>query len=130
MGWLLFTLDAYKIPPHGRWRHLDAGRPRVEPLIKKWKSSSNPPDDMEITRRLLDLFLVSVLLDAGAGSTWSYHETESGLKFSRSEGLGVASISMFEQGFFSSDPQDPHRVDGKFLHAVSDFSARLFPVSG
>lgn len=61
---------------------------------------------------MLDLFLVSVLLDAGAGSTWSYHEAESGLKFSRSEGLGVASINMFEQGFFSSDPQDPHRVDG------------------
>ena len=33
-----------QIPPHGRWRHLDAGRPRVEPLVAKWKASPNPPD--------------------------------------------------------------------------------------
>ncbi|KAI0726718.1 hypothetical protein C8Q72DRAFT_783034 [Fomitopsis betulina] len=114
-----FGTDFASIPPHGRWRHLDAGRPRVEPLINKWRSSPNPPDDKEVTRRLLDLFLVSVLLDAGAGSTWSYHEAESGLKFSRSEGLGVASINMFEQGFFSSDPQDPHRVDAEGLSRIT-----------
>ena len=46
-----------QIPPHGRWRHLDAGRPRVEPLVAKWKASPNPPDTKEICRRLIDLFL-------------------------------------------------------------------------
>ncbi|KAH9840212.1 uncharacterized protein C8Q71DRAFT_482172 [Rhodofomes roseus] len=107
------------IPPHGRWRHLDAGRPRVEPLISKWKASASPPDDKEITKRLLDLFLVSVLLDAGAGNSWTYHESESGLKFSRSEGLGVASINMFEEGFFSSDSQNPHRVDAEGLSRIT-----------
>ena len=102
-----------QIPPHGRWRHLDAGRPRVEPLVAKWKASPNPPDTKEICRRLIDLFLVSVLLDAGAGNSWSYLESQSGKSFSRSEGLGVASIAMFEEGFFSGNKENPHQVDGQ-----------------
>jgi len=67
-----------------------------------------PPE--ERTRRLLDLFLVSVLLDAGAGNVWKY-TTKQGKKYGRSEGLAIASLDMFEQGLFSSNPSDPHRVD-------------------
>ncbi|RPD55509.1 DUF1688-domain-containing protein [Lentinus tigrinus ALCF2SS1-7] len=107
------------IPPHGRWRHLDAGHPRVEPLVEKWKASPNPPDVKEITRRLIDLFLVSVLLDAGAGNKWSYMEEISGKRFTRSEGLGVASIAMFEEGFFSGDSSNPHQVDAEGLSKVT-----------
>ena len=69
-------------------------------------------DVKEQTRRVIDLFVVSVLLDAGAGNLWTYNETSSGMKFTRSEGLGVASIHMFDNGFFSSDPNQPHKVDG------------------
>lgn len=112
-----------QIPPHGRWRHLDAGRPRVEPLIEKWKASASPPDTKEICRRLIDLFLVSVLLDAGAGNSWRYVESQSGQTFSRSEGLGVASINMFEEGFFSGNPSNPYQVDGIA-------SIVLFPFTG
>ncbi|THH09690.1 hypothetical protein EW145_g1819 [Phellinidium pouzarii] len=107
-----FGTNTDSIPPHGRWRHLDAGRPRVELLIAKWKASSAPPDDKEICKRLLDLFLVSVLLDAGAGNVWRYKEPETDQVFSRSEGLGVASFHMFENGFFSGDKANPNRVDG------------------
>ncbi|EIN14439.1 DUF1688-domain-containing protein [Punctularia strigosozonata HHB-11173 SS5] len=106
------------IPPHGRWSHLDAGKPRVEPLIARWKASPNPPDTKEVTRRLVDLFVVSVLLDAGAGSKWSYHESGGGT-YSRSEGLGVASIHMFESGFFSGDPKKPHQVDATGLSKIT-----------
>lgn len=108
-----FTSGPSQIPPHGRWRHLDAGRLRVDPLISKWNSSSSPPDSKETCRRLIDLFLVSVLLDAGAGNAWSYQEKESSQKFTRSEGLGVASVNMFEQGFFSGDIEQPYKVDGE-----------------
>lgn len=69
-------------------------------------------DTKEQARRIIDLSLVSVLLDAGAGNEWKYHEKSSGMKFTRSEGLGVASIHMFDGGFFSSDPNQPHKVDG------------------
>lgn len=58
---------------------------------------------------------MSVLLDAGAGSIWTYHEQESGQRFSRSEGLGVASIKMFEDGLFSGDSDQPYKVDRKCL---------------
>ncbi len=85
----------------------------MEPLIAKWNTSPNPPDTKEVCRRLVDLFLVSVLLDAGAGNTWKYVEPQSGQSFSRSEGLGVASINMFEEGFFSGNPQNPYQVDGQ-----------------
>lgn len=101
-----------QIKPHGRWRHLDAGVGRVLPVIAKWHARHDAPDPKEEIRRSIDLFIVSVLLDAGAGSQWVYHEKSSGMKFNRSEGLGVASIHMFEQGFFSSNPDQPYRVDG------------------
>ena len=64
---------------------------------------------------MLDLFLVSVLLDAGAGNDWTYRDETSGQSFSRSEGLGVASFNMFRDGFFSGDVQQPHQVDGTLV---------------
>ena len=108
-----FGTNYDSIPPHGRWRHIDAGLPRVELLLGLWRSSPKPPSDKEVTKRLIDLFLVSVLLDAGAGNVWSYTEPSSGQKFARSEGLGVASIHMFTGGLFSGDPDQPYRVDGE-----------------
>jgi len=81
-------------------------------MISQWDALGSPPDLKEKTRRLIDLFLVSVLLDAGAGNDWVYHDEASGRSFTRSEGLGVASFNMFKEGFFSSDVHQPHRVDG------------------
>lgn len=51
---------------------------------------------MEKCRRMIDLFLVSVLLDAGAGLHWSYKSSENGRVYRRSEGLAVASLEMFK----------------------------------
>lgn len=45
---------------------------------------------------MIDLFLVSVLLDAGAGTKWSYKSTENGRIYRRSEGIAVASLEMFK----------------------------------
>ncbi|CAE6466698.1 unnamed protein product [Rhizoctonia solani] len=87
------------IPPHSRWRHFDAGHERIAPLLAQWSKELTP---LETTKRLIDLFLVSVLLDAGAGNAWAYTES-GGEKFGRSEGLAIASLDMFLAGFFSSD---------------------------
>ena len=76
-------------------------------MMAKWDV-----DVKEKTRRIVDIFIVSVLLDAGAGNAWAYKEPASGQSFGRSEGLGVASINMFEQGFFSGDASQPFQVDG------------------
>jgi len=87
------------IPPHSRWRHFDAGRERIAPLLAQWSKELTP---LDTAKRLIDLFLVSVLLDAGAGNAWAYTE-KGGAKFGRSEGLAIASLDMFLAGFFAGD---------------------------
>lgn len=71
------------------------------------------PSTKEICARLIDLFLVSVLLDAGAGNQWKYKETDTGETYTRSEGLAIASLEMFVAGFFSGKENQPARVDGE-----------------
>ncbi|KAL4787835.1 hypothetical protein BJX76DRAFT_317781 [Aspergillus varians] len=112
-----YAPDYSSIPPHGRWQHFDiGGRPRVNQLLQSWPSTI---DAQERTRRLIDLFVVSVLLDAGAGNKWSYKSKESGKVYSRSEGLAVASLEMFKSGLFSSDPTEPCQVDGEGLKKIT-----------
>ncbi|KAI2785916.1 Protein urg3 [Penicillium oxalicum] len=69
-----FGPDKYdQIPPHGRWQHFDVGGvSRVSSLIQRWESQGW--DQLEVTRRLIDLFFVAVLLDAGAGDVWKFQE--------------------------------------------------------
>jgi hypothetical protein len=50
----------------------------------------------EKCKRMIDLFLVSVLLDAGAGTEWSYRSAENGRVYRRSEGIAVATLDMFK----------------------------------
>lgn len=81
-----------------------------------WPSAT---DNMERTRRLIDLFVVSVLLDAGAGTKWQYKSKESGKVYRRSEGLAVASLEMFKIGLFSSNPEQPCQVDSEGLKRLT-----------
>eukprot|EP00002_Diphylleia_rotans_P003642 TRINITY_DN1252_c0_g1_i1.p1 TRINITY_DN1252_c0_g1~~TRINITY_DN1252_c0_g1_i1.p1 ORF type:complete len:177 (-),score=23.98 TRINITY_DN1252_c0_g1_i1:113-643(-) len=100
------------IPFHSRWRHFEAGgvdRKTILDSSTAWQSLSVK----EKARRYLDIAIVSVLLDAGAGAVWKYTEKETGVVIGRSEGLGIASWNMFLSGLFSSDSQDPTRVDAK-----------------
>jgi len=112
--------DFQSIPPHGRWRHFDVGgRPRINRLIDSWKTAARPVDDSEICRRLLDLFLVSVLLDAGAGNAWKYNESSTGEVYTRSEGLAIASLDLFCEGLLSAEKSQPYRVDSSALSQIS-----------
>ncbi|KAF4471915.1 urg3 [Fusarium albosuccineum] len=94
-----FGPDKYdSIPPHGRWQHFDVGGvERVDSLIKRWADEPGV-DSLEVTRRLIDLFFVSVLLDAGAGDVWSFKESGTDQVVVRSEGIAVASLHMFTAG--------------------------------
>ncbi|KAJ7641752.1 hypothetical protein FB45DRAFT_361539 [Roridomyces roridus] len=122
-----FGTDFAQIPPHGRWRHLDSHHERIAPLVAKWASEPNPPTTLEATKRLIDLFMVAVLLDAGAGTQWGYTEPGSGVRLSRSEGLGVAAVHMFQSGLFSGDAAQPYRVDAQGLAKLTaaDIAAGL-----
>lgn len=98
-----FGPDRYsQIPPHGRWQHHEVGGvPRVSHLLNAWKGQGC--DETELARRLIDLFFVSVLLDAGAGDTWKFKEPGTGGVYNRSEGISVAALYMFKSGAFSAD---------------------------
>jgi hypothetical protein len=100
------------------------GRDRITELSKLWPNDLDPS---EKCRRYLDLFLVSVLLDAGAGNSWSYKSKDNGRTYRRSEGLAIASLEMFKSGLFSSNRQQPHQVDGEGLRSltVEDMRAGL-----
>ena len=79
---------------------------------------------------MIDLTVVSVLLDAGAGANWSYVEPATGKTFTRSEGLGVASFHAFTSGLFSSNKDRPCQADAEGLRAlVTDHLAAAFQVS-
>ncbi|MGU3650891.1 URC4/urg3 family protein [Mycolicibacterium sp. A43C] len=94
------------IPFHSRWRHFEAGGVRRTLDLDGLDTAGR-------ARAMIDLAVVSVLLDAGAGPDWRYRED--GREFSRSEGLGVASWHAFTAGVFSSDPDRPLQADAAGL---------------
>jgi len=101
-----------EIPFHSRWSHFQVGN------IDRLKLLDEKLSDLSVhdkARAKLDLVLVSVLLDAGAGDTWCYLDKKSGQIFSRSEGLAIASFDMFMAGEFSSNKSQPLQVDAKSL---------------
>lgn len=124
---LELTLRQYpdlNVPFHSRWRHFEAGgveRHRV--LLETLKH-----DLPELARSAIELAVISVLLDAGAGPDWKYQETD-GKTYTRSEGLAIASFDLFMSGAFANDQKSP-RADSAALTKFSiDDLARGFQVS-
>ncbi|KAM6531097.1 hypothetical protein FSOLCH5_000583 [Fusarium solani] len=117
----------HTIPPHGRWQHFEVGNvPRITSIMDKWEEEGC--DMTEKTRRLIDLFFVSVLLDAGAGDDWRYKEPGSGQVYERSEGIAVASLDMFNELAFTTDTTPT--VNGNGLKQLdTDKLAQGFQVS-
>jgi hypothetical protein len=100
------------VPFHARWRHFVVeGRD----LWGERAAARHWPDAAARARTAFDLAMVSVLLDAGAGSAWRYRDQATGAEIGRSEGLALASLRMFEAGMFSADPADPLRADAARL---------------
>jgi hypothetical protein len=106
------------VPFHARWRHFvlggrDLWAERAAQTV--WTSPAAK------ARAEFDLAITSVLLDAGAGPSWRYLDPATEQVVARSEGLGVASLRMFETGAFSADPSDPLRADAESLmHLKAD----------
>ena len=117
---------ALDVPFHARWRHfVMGGRDRWHEIDRAtaWRDAS------ERARAAFDLAIISVLLDAGAGPRWQYRDAGSGEAIGRSEGLALASLAMFADGLFSSDPRRPLRADAAALQRLtSDDLGRHFQV--
>ncbi|KAG9512974.1 DUF1688-domain-containing protein, partial [Aureobasidium melanogenum] len=107
------------IPPHGRWQHFNVGGvPRIDDLNRQWKHEGCSARHQ--AQKLIDLFVVSVLLDAGAGDKWRFVEPGSGQVYTRSEGIAVASLYMFLEGTFSTTEGCDHMVDAKGLQRINE----------
>jgi hypothetical protein len=101
------------VPYHSRWRHFSVGGVDRAALV------ALGADPAETARACIDLAIVSVFLDAGAGSRWRFCEAETGQVLSRSEGLAVASLRAMQAGVFSADPDVPWRADAQALSKIS-----------
>jgi hypothetical protein len=99
------------IPFHSRWRHFEAGGVHRTLALDGTDAAAR-------ARAMIDLTVISVLLDAGAGPRWRYREADTGLELTRSEGLGVASWHAFTAGTFSSDPECPLQADAAGLQSL------------
>ena len=104
------------VPFHARWRHFVLGGRDLwadRAAQAMWKSPAAK------ARSEFDLAITSVLLDAGAGASWHFLDQDTGSVVSRSEGLAIASLRMFEAGAFSADAADPLRADAERLMHLS-----------
>jgi hypothetical protein len=101
------------IPFHARWRHfVFNGR-------DLWAETVTSRDKSACARAEFDLAITSVLLDAGAGPQWRYRDQETDVEVSRSEGLALASLRLFQWGGFSDHPDHPLRADAAELERFS-----------
>ncbi len=90
-----------EIPFHSRWQHFEADQ--VTLLFETL-------EPVEKLRSQLELAIVSVLLDAGAGDRWQYRD-RNGKIWRRSEGLAIASFEMFAKGLISGKATDLQKLE-------------------
>lgn len=118
-----------KVPLHSRWKHFQVGGiDRNKILDSKFNLASLSP--IQKVKSQVDLTVLSVLLDAGAGTQWKFSDKDSGLSVGRSEGLALASREMFINGEFSDSKENPFQVStGKLLKFNSDKLTKGFQVT-
>jgi Protein of unknown function (DUF1688) len=110
------------VPPHSRWRHFELdGRDLAAEALTGLRGE-------ERARRKLELAVVSVLLDAGAGPDWTYEDGATGRRFGRSEGLALASLRAFQAGAFATAPGQARADDAALAALRSETLARHFQV--
>ncbi|HEY4184578.1 MAG TPA: DUF1688 family protein [Polyangia bacterium] len=122
--------DVRAIPDHTRFRHFGVGGvDRVAELDRRLADVSASDEERLCVK--IELAITSVLLDAGAGERWSYHEAGvDGGTYARSEGLAVASYHLYASGALSDAATAPLRADAGALARFSeDDLARAFQVT-
>jgi hypothetical protein len=108
---------ALNVPFHARWRHFVFGE---RDFWEEIADEAHWRDANARARAEFDLAITSVLLDAGAGPAWRFHDPCSDIIAERSEGLALASLRLFEWGGFSADPADPLRADAEGLVRIDE----------
>ena len=92
------TLD---VPYHSRWRHFNVGElDRIAVVNEILKGIPA----RERCRSKIEMAIISVLLDAGAGDVWGFVDNNSRSRHKRSEGLAIASLYAYGDGVFGPEP--------------------------
>jgi len=117
-----------QIPFHSRWGHFQAGKVDRLKILNEKLSDLDP---LEKTRVKIELAIVSVLLDAGAGMQWKLKDPFSSGTFSKSEGLAIASLDLFLQGAFHSQGKIGADSEGlkKFSRAQLEAGFQVSPTN-
>ena len=89
------------VPYHSRWRHFNVGDLDRNQVVNEILAPLTPK---ERCRSKIELAILSVLLDAGAGDVWGFTDKNSGSRHKRSEGLAVASLYAYGDGVFGPEP--------------------------
>ena len=115
-----------RVPLHSRWRHLEGPDGHC-----RWSALAGEAGltGAERARSAVELAVVSVLLDAGAGTGWRYRDEPGGRETGRSEGLALATFDLYRRGALSSDPARSLRADANALGRMDRTAfARAFQV--
>ena len=115
-----------RVPLHSRWRHFEGPDGN-----SRWTAVADEAGlaGAERARCAVELAVVSVLLDAGAGAGWRYRDEPAGRQVGRSEGLALATFDLYRRGALSSDPARPLRADANALDRVDRATfARAFQI--
>lgn len=112
-----------KVPLHSRLRHF-ANNVSLENEI-------TAPDEGARITCITELIILSVFLDAGAGSHWRFIDSKTDTTYTRSEGLAIAILRAYQSGIFSErGKDDPLRVDAhKLRQFTEDELKQIFQVS-
>jgi hypothetical protein len=110
------TLRSYPnldVPYHSRWRHFNVGDLDRVHVVNEILAPLSPK---ERCRSKIELAIISVLLDAGAGDVWGFVDNNSGSRHKRSEGLAIASLYSYGDGVFGPEP---FLATGERLRAIT-----------
>ncbi len=107
-----------KVPFHSRWRHFRG--PHGDCLSDMEKTYLGLSEGSR-TQAMMEVVLVSVLLDAGAGASWRYRDPRSNKLLSRSEGLAFASWDLVKEGRLTKGTELA-RVDALGLQNITEES--------
>jgi len=102
-------------PAHSQWHHFKFDR--CDRLARWAESTKLSPFERGCAK--IDLLFLCEAVDVGGLSKWRYYDPITQTDCSRSEGLAIGLLRMFEQGVFSSDPERRYSLDAKRLKEIS-----------
>ena len=103
-----------EVPYHSRFRHIEMDNINRLAILRNALSLR----DQEWEKFVFEWLVLSVFLDAGAGSTWRFYDTTVGKYYQRSEGLALASLALM--GYFYHPSHEIKGVSTVLIDALSE----------